>query len=1582
MAGAFDAKVDISTADAANGLKALRKEVNLTGDSLQKLDGILKATNGKLKETADAFTKMVAAQRVATATTKDMAQANILAAREAGIRNVADSKTAENLARKTNQEAQAARATAQTGVAAARVTDIEARRGMAADRTAAATARASEAQARMNDGLSNSRYLMYDVGQTYAVLATSLMAIPAATAAVAASYQKDFAQVIRVTDQMNMQDHTGLKNALKDLAVSMPVGFDELTRITQLGAQMGVLDSKLVGFTETTAKFVAVTGISADAGATLFGRLETSFTGDVEKYPDFFNRIGSAIAYVGAKTVATDPEIASMLNQIGSLGASAGMSAPEVTGLAAALASVRVQPELARGTLTRIFGQLNRDVAEGSPKLEVYGKLLGNISGGDAAKMWKEDPSKFFTSLIKGLNGVQTTQGQLTTTFDALGITASRDVSALTKLAVGYDVLDLSMTAANKGFTEGTALDSMSKVTFDTVIAKLTEMANAWKNLGDSLGGGALAPLAMFVDMAKNLAIGIDSLIKKAPALGVLIQVLMGFAAVTAMFLGFKAAQAFVMAGMIGFQQAASRGLGGGLAMSNMVRTLAQTMLVAKGATDEQSRALLGQTSALRGLMIALTTTRGAIQSGVTTPMAGVASVAGRATTGIKGFASGLLSMAGGIPGIVIGALALLIGHLISTQVEADAAGKSIAEAMQQGADTGTRAVADAFNNRKVSATDGAVGFNSVGQSVTEIARKAEVSFDRIVGAISKGEAGMKDFNAEMERAAKADGYKSLQEAIANPVPGTKAADLAFIAKAVQEYAAKSKIAAADLKDVEKAAPAAAAGIKDTGDEADTAASSVDKMTEALKGLNDEVFGTINAEADLQASMAKLGAGLQASSQFTPNTEGGRENIKNFQDTLSKARDYYNQLMTEGTLSAQEAATGYSDFIQGLIAEIQAKGGDTSGIENLAANTRAKFEAAIGGKPVMIQVASDGPVTEQAALATANVFQEWLTAHGTPTLDVFANTDPAYNNMQSLAQGLSDITGYPYEVVMDALTNPASEKANEISALLVSITTGTYVAPVDADTSAAIANVQNFIAYARTELAHLQTQLNGGVGLGDGEGSMSPAQKAQFGNLNAPTRVAAPAQVRSVAAPAPTKQSSFAPGLGGVADGYNKAADAAKKAGDAGKKAGQDMADGIDDATRAAEDYGNRLKTGLMSAYNQQYGLTKATDDYHSALNAITKKRDEELKQLDDMRDKIKELNNERDKDLISANKAKIEAGISAKYGEGDRQVDYENQAQTALDNAAAKQKDIDATKASSKELSDGIGNFEGYSEAAIANREALRNLETKMIDMIAAYAATGASQEQVRAYAQRLTAQFQIDAGQVWQNRVQVSGLIGDLGRYIGTINGVPMVKPTTVTADTGQAMGAIGGVQNALNGLRDREVAVTFRGGLIFDNKQTSDGQDIYRVISAVDGQYHGTKLFNKGGQVPGFASGGQIPGQAPANPREDNLMAKVDGKGMIRVRSKEFIQPQEAVDYYGLDMMNAIRTLSLPKFNTGGSVGGGSGGSRAASSGPALVELTAETIAAIQRMPPVNLFADSVLLAQSVNNGNTILASTGAN
>lgn len=64
-----------------------------------------------------------------------------------------------------------------------------------------------------------------------------------------------------------------------------------------------------------------------------------------------------------------------------------------------------------------------------------------------------------------------------------------------------------------------------------------------------------------------------------------------------------------------------------------------------------------------------------------------------------------------------------------------------------------------------------------------------------------------------------------------------------------------------------------------------------------------------------------------------------------------------------------------------------------------------------------------------------------------------------------------------------------------------------------------------------------------------------------------------------------------------------------------------------------------------------------------------------------------------------------------------------------------------------------------------------------------------------------------------------------------------------------------------------------------------------------------------------VPGFSDGGQVPGTPPVDPRKDNVLAYAMGQP-IMLRSKEWIQPQEAVDHYGPNFMRAVQTRAFPK------------------------------------------------------------------
>lgn len=86
----------------------------------------------------------------------------------------------------------------------------------------------------------------------------------------------------------------------------------------------------------------------------------------------------------------------------------------------------------------------------------------------------------------------------------------------------------------------------------------------------------------------------------------------------------------------------------------------------------------------------------------------------------------------------------------------------------------------------------------------------------------------------------------------------------------------------------------------------------------------------------------------------------------------------------------------------------------------------------------------------------------------------------------------------------------------------------------------------------------------------------------------------------------------------------------------------------------------------------------------------------------------------------------------------------------------------------------------------------------------------------------------------------------------------------------------------------------------------------------------------IFGSIGKIFGFAEGGspssgggRIVG--PGTGTSDSIAALVDGKRPIAVSNNEFIQPEKAVNHYGLPFMEAVRTLRLPKprFALGGLV-----------------------------------------------------------
>ena len=113
--------------------------------------------------------------------------------------------------------------------------------------------------------------------------------------------------------------------------------------------------------------------------------------------------------------------------------------------------------------------------------------------------------------------------------------------------------------------------------------------------------------------------------------------------------------------------------------------------------------------------------------------------------------------------------------------------------------------------------------------------------------------------------------------------------------------------------------------------------------------------------------------------------------------------------------------------------------------------------------------------------------------------------------------------------------------------------------------------------------------------------------------------------------------------------------------------------------------------------------------------------------------------------------------------------------------------------------------------------------------------------------------------------------------------------------------------------------------------------------------------------------FASGGLVRGSGTGT--SDSITANLS--------NGEFVQRQKAVQYYGLDFMNSINRLQMPRmsYNAGSQQGGRNN---------IMVELSPNAVMQLMAMSnrPINLYSDDRQIATSANNGNRLLAMRGSN
>ena len=320
--------------------------------------------------------------------------------------------------------------------------------------------------------------------------AVGIAGLGVASGKTAISFEDNFARV-KKTVEGTPEQLEAVKQGLIDLTTTGVNGRNpvrattaELTELAAAGGQLGIKTENIVEFTETMAQMQSATNLGGEAGAKALAR----FMNVANVSQDQVKNLGSAIVDLGNNFATSEAEIVDMALDMGSTGATVGISAQAVLGYATALSSMGIEAAAGGSALQRIWMDMQNAVSSGGEELEAFAKLSGK-SADEFKKSWGKDADGAFRDFLKGLNESEDQVGVL----NELGFNNVRDQRALLALAgeKGFGVLTEAIERSNKAWSENTALqkeaDAMTQTTAGQMEIAKHNITEAARSFGEVL---------------------------------------------------------------------------------------------------------------------------------------------------------------------------------------------------------------------------------------------------------------------------------------------------------------------------------------------------------------------------------------------------------------------------------------------------------------------------------------------------------------------------------------------------------------------------------------------------------------------------------------------------------------------------------------------------------------------------------------------------------------------------------------------------------------------------------------------------------------------------------------------------------------------------------------------------------------------------------------------------------------------------------------------------------------------------------------------------------------------------------------
>jgi TP901 family phage tail tape measure protein len=292
----------------------------------------------------------------------------------------------------------------------------------------------------------------------------------------------------------------GIGEAIGDLSKEMPLARQELVKVAETAARLGIRgSSNILSFTRTMAMMGVATNISAEEAADALARVAKQTGLPVAK----LENLGSVINELSNTMATSASEIVAAVRRSAPELARLGVPAEDIAALAATLNTVSESATRA-GTRLRRLAQALSD----PNKIKVFASALGKTTG-EIRRMREEDPTKLILEIVNAMAEGGAAAERLASGLDA------RVRLALAALAQVQGDLNIALAMGKDEMEKNSSLFLEYSRILNTVVSKQQLFTNRITETRRELGENLLPAMSMWLDFLNTIAERINFIVNR-----------------------------------------------------------------------------------------------------------------------------------------------------------------------------------------------------------------------------------------------------------------------------------------------------------------------------------------------------------------------------------------------------------------------------------------------------------------------------------------------------------------------------------------------------------------------------------------------------------------------------------------------------------------------------------------------------------------------------------------------------------------------------------------------------------------------------------------------------------------------------------------------------------------------------------------------------------------------------------------------------------------------------------------------------------------------------------------------------------